>query len=326
LPTIVFGSALLGVGSELFFNPVGAEVLIHHSPWLRNMGLSLLAAMVVYAVFAVIYVKKRGLAQGAESVFDKTGGSFPEQPGANMVNRVLGNPVLGKTLALMAKRMAPMMSKMMVKMYAPVFEQINLSQEQRAQLQELILKKNAVNMDKGMALMDRKLDVARRAAAIEEMKSAREGCDGEIRRLLGDRDYPVFEQFEKGLPDRLVLNMFKSKSARMGAALSEEQQEQLLHAVGAARAQYHWSTDLSRRIQNPADLVATFSEENIATFALEEEEFERQFLTQAKLLLTPEQFAAFQPFQAKQRQAKTASMKMTARMFTPVGVKPARTD
>jgi RNA polymerase sigma factor (sigma-70 family) len=317
VPAIVFGSALLGVGLVLFFNPVGATVLIHHSPWLRNMGLSLLAAMVVYAVFAVIYVKKRGLAVGAEGVFDKTGGSFPEPPGTNMFSRILGNPVLSKTLALTTKMMAPMMGKMMVQMYAPVFEQINLSQDQRARLQDLILKKNAVNMDKGLALMNWKLDTARRAIAIEEMKSGREGCDAEIRQLLGQQDYQVFEQFEKGLPDRLVLNLFKNKSARMGAALSEEQQEQLLQAVGAARAQIHWSTDLSRRIQNPADLVATFSKENIATFAREEEEFDRQFLTEAQTLLTPEQFAAFQPFQAKQRQAKIASTKMTAKMFTP---------
>jgi L-2-hydroxyglutarate oxidase LhgO len=99
--------------------------------------------------------------------------------------------------------------------------------------------------------------------------------------------------------------------------LSDKQQEQLLQAVGAARAQYPWSTDLSRRIQNPADLVATFSEENIAAFAREEEEFDRQFFVRGQMILTPEQLAAFEPFLAKQRQAKIASMKMTAKMFTP---------
>ena len=232
-----------------------------------------------------------------------------------MFGRFLGNPVLNKMLPLTAKMMGPtmgkgmtaMMGKMMVKMYAPVFEQINPSQEQRAQLKELILKKNAVNMDKGLALMNGKLDAARRAALIEEMKSAREGCDAEIRQLLGEENYPVFEQFEKSLPDRIVLGLFKSKSAGMGAALSEEQQEQLLQAVSEARAQYPWSTDLSRRIQNPADLVATFSEENIATFAREEEEFDRQFPAQVEMILTAEQLAAFEPFLAKQRQAKIAS-------------------
>jgi hypothetical protein len=99
--------------------------------------------------------------------------------------------------------------------------------------------------------------------------------------------------------------------------LSEEQQEQLIAAMTEARAQCNWSTDLSRRIQNPADLVATFSEDNINTFAREEEEFDRQFLTQAQMLLTPGQFAAFQPFQAKQRQVKIATMRMTAKMFAP---------
>jgi hypothetical protein len=149
------------------------------------------------------------------------------------------------------------------------------------------------------------------------MKSSREGCDAEIRQLLGGENYQVFERFEKTIPDRLVLGMFKSKMARTGATLSDKQQEQLLQAVGAARAQYPWSTDLSRRIQNPADLVATFSEENIAAFAREEEEFDRQFFVRGQMILTPEQLAAFEPFLAKQRQAKIASMKMTAKMFTP---------
>jgi len=265
--------------------------------------------MAAYALFAMIYVKKRGIALGSEAVFD--------QSDANTANRILGNPVLHKTLALTTKLTAPLMGKMMVKNYAPVFEQINLDEDQRAQLRDLILKKNAVNMDKGLPLMNAKLDAARRAALIAEMKNAREGCDAEIRELLGKEDYQVFEQFEKSLPDRLVLGIFKKMSARTGAPLSEEQQEQLLQAVSEAREQYHWSTDLSRRIQNPADVVAAFSEENIATFAREEEEFDRQFLARAQMILTAKQLAEFEPFMAKQRAAKIATMKMTSKMLAP---------
>ncbi len=309
LPAILFGSALLGAGLVLYMNPAGAEVVIYHSPWLRNMGLGFLAAMGAYAIFAVIYVKKRGIALGTEAAID--------QSGANTANSILGNPFLTKTLALTIKLTAPLMGKMMVKNYAPVFEQIHLGEDQRAQLKDLILKKNAVNMDKGLPLMNAKLDAARRAALIAEMKSAREACDAEIRELLGQEAYPVFEQFEKSLPDRLVLGLFKSKLAKTGAALTEEQQAQLLQAVSEAREQYHWSTDLSRRIQNPADVVAAFSEENIATFAREEEEFDRQFLARAQMILTAKQLAEFEPFMAKQRAAKIASMKMTSKMFAP---------
>ena len=325
MPAIVFGSAILGGGIVLFLNPAGAEVMIHQSSWLKHMGLTLLAAMAAYAIVAVIYVKKRGISLGAESVVDKTDGSFPEQPGADTFIRIMSNPILSKMLALTARTMAPrmgkgmtaMMGQQMLKMYAPVFAQLKLGSEQGAQLKDLILKKNAVNMDKGLALMNGKLDAAQRAAAIEEMKSAREGCDAEIRQLLGETDYPAFEQFEKSLPDRLVFGMFKTKLARSGAPLSEEQQEQLLQAVAEARAQYPWSTDLSRRIQNPADLAVAFSGENIAVFAREEEEFDRQFLDRAHNMLTAKQLAAFGPFLAKQRQAKIASMKMTSKMFAP---------
>jgi hypothetical protein len=322
-PAIVFGAAILGGGISLFLNPEGMKAAIHHGPFLRNMGLALLAAMVAYAILAVILVKKFGISLGAESAVGKTDGSFPELP--DMFIRIMSNPALSKMMArtakmmtsTMGKGMTAMMGKQMLKMYAPVFEQLTLSSEQTAQLKDLILKKNAVNMDKGVALMNGKLDVAQRAAAIEEMKSAREGCDAEIRQLLGETDYPVFEQFEKSLPDRLIFGVFKTRLARSGAPLSEEQQDQLLQAVGEARAQHPWSTDLSRRIQNPADLAPAFSGENLAVFAREEEEFDRQFLDQAHNILTAEQLAAFGPFLAKQRQSKIAAMKMTSKMFAP---------
>lgn len=293
LPAIVFGSVLLGAGLVLYMNPGGAGAVIHHTPLLRNLGLSLLAALGAYGVFAVIYRKKSGMG--------------------------LSHPLWPKTLALTTKLMAPMMGKMMLKSYAAVFEQIHLSPEQRAQLQDLILKKNAVNMDKGLDLMNPKLDAARRAALIQEMKNAREACDAEIRALLGREAYPVFERFEKSLPDRLVLGIFQSKLARMGAPLSPEEQAQLLQAISEAREHFPWSTDLSRRIQNPADVAAAFSEPNIATFAREEAEFDREFVARAQTILTPRQLAEFEPFLAKQRAAKIAAMRNTSRMFAPPG-------
>lgn len=291
MPAIIFGSALLGVGLVLYMNPAGAKHVLHDSPLLRNMGLSLLAALGAYALFAAIYVKKHGT--------------------------VLDHPLAHKALALTTKLMAPMMGKMMIDAYAAAFELIHLSPDQRERLKNLILKKNAVNMDKGLPLMDANLDAGRRAALIAEMKSARESCDAEIRELLGEEDYPTFERFEKSLPDRLVLRFFKTKLARTGEALSTEQQAQLLQAVGEAREHYPWSTDLSRRVQNPADPVAAFSEENIAVFAREEAAFDHQFFAQAQRILTPKQLAEFEPFLAKQRAAKITAMKNTSRMFAP---------
>ena len=319
MPAIAIGAALIGAGLPLFLNPDGAAALLHHSSWPPNMGLWLLAVLAAYGVFAVIYVKKRGLASEADPAFDKSGAAFSQSASAKTVTRLLGSPLLMKTLAATTKLMGPLMRKMMLKTYAPVFEQLDLSPEQRARLTELILKKNAVNMDKGMALMNGKLDAPRRAALIEEMKNGRVGCDADIRQLLGEENYQTFESFEKTIPDRLVLGMFKSKAASVGAPLSEAQQDQLLQAVSQARAQYPWTTDLSRRTQNPADPVAMFNEENIATFAREEEDFDRQFLTEAQRVLTAGQLSQLGPFLAKQRHAKVASMKMTAKMLAPPG-------
>jgi len=316
-PAIGFGAALLSVGVTFYLHPGGAEALVFHRPWPRTMGLSLLAAMAAYAIFAVIFVKKRGMAQGADAFVDKVYGPLSQEPGGRPAPGIMGGFVLNRTLALTAKLIGPMVVKRMANFYTPFLQQTNLSAEQQAQLKDLIVKKQSVNWDKGLPLMNAKLAPERRAAAIEEMKSGRERCDAQMRQLLGETISQAFDQFEKTIPDRLVLGLFRSKSASTGRALSAEQQDQLLAAMTEARSQYHWSTELSRRIQAPADPVAMFSEDSINTFAREEAEFDGHFLTQAARILTPEQLAVFEPFQAKQRKAKIASMKMTAKMFTP---------
>jgi hypothetical protein len=299
MPAIGFASVLLGAGVTVFLRPGGTGASVLHDPRLRNMGLSLLAAMAAYAVFAVIFVKKRGAALGPEACAGKL--FWP----------------LSRTLAVAAKRMAPTMIKTMAKSYEPFLQQTNLDANQQAQLEDLILKKQSVNWEYGLALMNPKLEPARRAALLEEWKRGREGCDAPIRQLLGEENHQAFERFEKTIPDRLVLGIFAKESAKAGLALSAGQQDQLLAAMTEARAQYHWTTDVGRRIQAPADLVAMFNDDNINTFAREEEEFDAHFLAQAASILTPEQLAALGPFQAKQRQAKVASMRMTARVLAP---------
>jgi hypothetical protein len=92
----------------------------------------------------------------------------------------------------------------------------------------------------------------------------------------------------------------------------------LVQALSEARAQYNWTTDLSRRNQAASDYAVLFSEDNLSTFEREEEEeCDRQFLTQAERILSPEQLVAFQQFQPWQRQSQIGGMKMAARLLAP---------
>jgi hypothetical protein len=114
-----------------------------------------------------------------------------------------------------------------------------------------------------------------------------------------------------------MLNMFARRCDKTAAALSPGHQAQLLKALTEARGLYPWTTELSRRNQDAGDYAGLFTEANLNTFALEEEQFDRQFLAQAQQILNPEQLAAFEKHQQRQRQSQIAQFKMAAKLFVP---------
>jgi hypothetical protein len=116
-----------------------------------------------------------------------------------------------------------------------------------------------------------------------------------------------------------MLDLFNRRSAKSAAALSPKQQARLLQALTEARGQYPWTTELSRRNQDPGDYAALFAEDNLNTFAREEEQFDREFLAQAQPLLNPEQLAAFEKLQERQRQSQIAQVRMGAKLLAPKG-------
>jgi hypothetical protein len=211
----------------------------------------------------------------------------------------------------------------MEKNFGPLFQQLNLTKQQRAQMKDLLYKKATQGGKRGTALLNRRLSEQERAALAAEMRRDMEGVEAEIRRLLGDEGYRVFQLYEKTVSDRLMIEMFSRKTAGTPAALSRERKEELIRALSQARAQFPWTTDISRRNQLAADYAVVFSEENVRVFGLEEEQFNQAFLAEAAEILAPQQAAIFRQFQETQRQSQITMYKTAARMFAPTGETPA---
>jgi hypothetical protein len=207
----------------------------------------------------------------------------------------------------------------MEKNFGPLFQQLSLTKQQRSQMKDLLFKKATQGGKRGPALLNPRLAEQERATLAAEMRRDMEGVEAEIRRLLGEDGYRVFQLYEKTVSDRLMIEMFSRKAARTPAALSREMKEELIRALSRARAQFHWTTDMSRRNQLAADYAVIFSEENIRVFGLEEEQFNQAFLAEAAVILAPQQVAMFRQFQEKQRQSQIAMYKTATRMFAPKG-------
>ena len=115
--------------------------------------------------------------------------------------------------------------------YAPLFQELNLSSDQVTHLKALILQKTQAQVRNSMALMNRKLDAAQRAEINRQLKTEAENYDAQIRQTLGEPNFPAFKQYEKSVPDRTMIDQFNKKSAGTAQALSAEQRAQLIQAL-----------------------------------------------------------------------------------------------
>jgi RNA polymerase sigma factor (sigma-70 family) len=297
LSVILFGTMLLAaVGGcllPLFLNP-GATKWASCLAALRPLALAFLLAVLAYAALvALIFLARRKIVpkwKWLAGLFD--------QPFLQQFQTLTGGPDAVTEMT-----------------YAPLFQQINLGPDRRAKLKDLVLKRTMVGVRAGMSLMNWRLDAAKRADLTREMKSQTDGFNEQIKEFLGAENYAAFQQFEKTIPDRMMLDQFNRRLAGTAAALNPDLQARLLQALTDAREQYPWTTELSRRNWGTGDFAAQFTEDNLDTFAREAEQFDWQFLTRAQQLLSLEQLAAFEKVQERRRKSQIAQYKMGARLL-----------
>jgi len=205
---------------------------------------------------------------------------------------------------------------MLDKQYADLFKQFNLTPEQSANFKDLIMKKMLAGADAGLSMMDDSLDPSQRADLGKQAKAQTDEVDAEIKQFLGDNNYQAYHSYEKSVPDRMTVSQFGDQMAGSPTALSPEQQSQMIQALSDSRNNFNWTSGLNQ--QNPAangDIAGMLTDDNIAKFAAEREQFDAQFLAKAKQILTPEQYPAFEKYQEQQRQLQLMGLNMAKQMF-----------
>jgi RNA polymerase sigma factor (sigma-70 family) len=223
-------------------------------------------------------------------------------------------PVLQRLIKLIAG-----LGALAEKTYGPLLDQLNLSPDQRTRVKGLILDKTMVGTRFGLALMNKKTNATQRAALMDQLKTETARHEAQLREFLGEARYQTFRDYEKTVPERMLINQFTSKFFGTSLAPSAVQQEELRRQMSVDRARFDWTTPLSRRDKSFVDSILGLDQETVSktinTFAEEEENFGRQFLLEAGGILNPEQVAAFGQFLERQRQSQVNQMKMGAKLF-----------
>ena len=206
------------------------------------------------------------------------------------------------------------MGPMIAKQYGALMKQLNMSDEDGGKLKTLLTDKMLAGTDAGMAMMDDSLTPDQRKERSKQVEDTQTEFDGQLKDFLGDK-YSDFKKYEKTVPDRMVVSQFGDQLSG-DLALSEAQSDQLAQAMSEARTGFKWTTDFSEQ-KPPADgdYSALFAGDRLDKFAQEKEQFDAQFLDQAKGVLSAGQMKEFASFQKTQRDMQVMSMKMAAQMF-----------
>jgi hypothetical protein len=199
--------------------------------------------------------------------------------------------------------------------YGALFKQLNLTPEQSATFKDLILKKTLAGTDVGLSMMDGSLDASQRAELTKQVKAQTDEMDAEMKQFLGD-NYQAYQSYEKTVPDRMTMSQFSQQFAGTATALTSAQENQMVQAMSDARNNFSWTSSLNKQdAAASADIAGMLTDDNIARFSAEREQFDQQFLTKAQQILTAEQYASYQKFQQQQRDLQLMSFKMAKQLF-----------
>lgn len=292
----VFVPVVLGGGGAILLNYFLHPEIAEYWSTQRPLGLGLLVAILACAGFLLLIVEALRLA-----------------PKWKWLDRLMDLPILRHLEAFRHIGQSP--DAVMDGIYAPLLEELQLDGDQRARLKSLIINRTMVGTRAGFSLLSPKLGSAGRAALFEKIKTETEEQNVEIRNFLGESRHTAFEQYERTIPERMLLDTLKRRLAGTEFELTPAQHQQLFDTLRQARANYSWSTRLSRRTQSHSPDLAELRAQNVDAFSREEEQFNREVLVQVKEILNPRQLEMFQKLLDRQRRSQVSQFKMTARLF-----------
>jgi hypothetical protein len=161
------------------------------------------------------------------------------------------------------------------------------------------------------------MDATKRADLVQQVKTANDAADAQIKSFLGDDNFTQLQTYEKSMGERTTVSGFADQFASGPSALTDDQQQQLIQAMSQERQNFKFTTDFSDKSKFTGDMASMFTDENMNTFIQESGQLNQQYLNQAQSILSPDQLAGFQKYLDNQQTMQKAGMQMAVKMFAP---------
>jgi hypothetical protein len=141
---------------------------------------------------------------------------------ANPMLEMLKTPQ-GKEMMKAAMRS---MSLVVVKSYAKLFADLNLTAEQTATLKDLIINKQMASAEMAATAMAGQADTAQLKEQAAQVNAEQAAIDEQIKQLLGDDNYARYQSYGKNLSERVTVTEFEDQLAGGPRAVSPDQDQQ----------------------------------------------------------------------------------------------------
>jgi hypothetical protein len=228
---------------------------------------------------------------------------------SDMLRKMMKDPAMKEMMRSQQKSMMNMM-------YGGLFQELNLSPEQKEKFTELLLDGQMGNIEQASSIFD--ADATTRTEVTQAIGEAKKQQDDKIKALLGEEKFAQYEEYQKDIGDRMQLDQFKGRLQDGPTALQDEQVKQLLALMKDEKTKVPPVVpDKLEQLKQP--FVALLKDETMEKQFQWQADLNRRVLERAGEVLTPEQLKHFSEFQTDQLNLQKFSMKMAREMFGGAG-------
>jgi hypothetical protein len=153
-----------------------------------------------------------------------------------------------------------------------------------------------------------------RTNAINAVAERQKATQDQIKALLGDEKFAQYEDYQKTVGDRMVLNQFQQQSAGTETELRDDQMKRLVALIKEERARIPPFIDEDPS-KSAESLQKVFNSELFDKQMQWQEDLNKRVQSRAGAVLTPEQLKEYVEFQESQLNMQKFGMKMAQEMF-----------
>jgi|GEM_PF-7086499 len=195
--------------------------------------------------------------------------------------------------------------------HGALFRYLGLTGDALKAFKSLLVDRQMAMLDASLSSMQSGATREERLAKAEELKKITDDYDRQIREFLGEKDYPLYKEFEDTQTERIEVNMFKQQ-LDPALALTEQQEHDLIVAMNEERKNFKFFADLKEPGKiNPADL----NEEFMGRMMEETAKLQEKSAVRAAAILNPQQLEQFREHQKQFYAMQAMGMKMASQLF-----------